>query len=158
MILDISAGSNFNICTCIPNLRCSQRIPSKRQNILPKFKTFRNFNKILDCPSLWAWSTIVWGFLPKIYFSPLWTWGSGSNSCSFDGLCSFSFFNLSIKNTFLYFNSPKPWRVLIPSFLLLSSFRLLPISPFNSLLPWPNLSFWLSFSLLLFYFIFEWNF
>ena len=42
----------------------------------------------------------------------------------------------------LYFNSPKPWRVLIPSFsfLLLSFFRLLPITPFNSLLPWPNLS------------------
>ena len=38
-------------------------------------------------------------------------------------------------------NSPKPWRVLIPSFQILSSsFRLLPISPFNSLLPWPILS------------------
>ena len=44
----------------------------------------------------------------------------------------------------LLFNSPKPWRVLIPSFSFLSSssfFRLLPITPFNSLL---SCSAWLS--------------
>ena len=34
-----------------------------------------------------------------------------------------------------FFNSPMPWRVLIPSFQILSSFFLLPISPFNSILP-----------------------
>ena len=39
-------------------------------------------------------------------------------------------------------------------FFFLLSFRLLPISPFNSLLPWPNLGS----ALLLFYFIFELNF
>ena len=53
-------------------------------------------------------------------------------------------------------------------FFFFLSFRLLPISPFNSLLPWPNLSpnlfltlhlgsAWLNLALLLFYFIFEWN-
>ena len=48
---------------------------------------------------------------------------------------------ISLHDYFPFINSPKPWRVLSPSFLLpFFLFRLLPISPFNSLLPWPNLS------------------
>ena len=58
------------------------------------------------------------------------------NNSIFGHLNHYYIYRLTVlMHTYTYFNSPKPWRVLIPSFLfLLSSFSLLPIILFYSLL------------------------
>ena len=77
-----------------------------------------------------------------------WTNFYGTNTANWEAssFCPPFFFSISAGCCWFHqnFNSPKPWRVLETTFLLLllssSSFSLLPIGTFYSLLPWPNLS------------------